>query len=176
MEQGALTLPMVGQGLHYAPTGRVEYRNSSPAYSGTIFALLYSVLSRNHIMKVIFQKYFPLILLMFFFLSACEENELSTGLTGIVFRGPINPVAIVGIPNDEPFSAEFYVYDNLDQFIQSFKSDDEGKFSVAIPPGVYMIIPDKTAPIINPEQQIKEVTVNPDSITSLDLYFDTGIR
>jgi len=127
-------------------------------------------------MKVRFHKYFPFILLMFFILSACDEKELTTGLTGTVFRGPINPVAIVGILNDEPFSAEFLVYDNRDNFIISFHSDDEGKFSVALPPGEYMIIPDKSAPIISPEHQIKEVTVNPDSITSLDLYFDTGIR
>jgi hypothetical protein len=127
-------------------------------------------------MKVRFRKYFPFILLMFVILSACEENELSTGLTGTVFRGPITPVVIVGMINDEPFSAEFNVYDNLDNFIISFQSDDEGKFNVALPPGVYWIIPEKSAPIMSPERQVREVTVKPDSLTSQDLYFDTGIR
>ncbi len=127
-------------------------------------------------MKTRLRKFFPFILFVILILAACEENELSTGLAGTAFRGPINPVAIEGQLNDEPFSAEFNVYDHLDNFIISFNSDDEGKFSVAMPPGVYLVIPDESAPIMNPEHQIKEVIVYPDSLTSLDLYFDTGIR
>ena len=38
------------------------------------------------------------------------------------------------------------------------------------------IVPDKSAPIMGAEFQVKEVTLDPVSITRQDLFFDTGIR
>ena len=50
--------------------------------------------------------------MIFLVLSACENNkeEITTGLEGIVYRGPINPVEMEGQVNDAPFSALFRVY------------------------------------------------------------------
>lgn len=128
-----------------------------------------STLNRNNI---------GIILIVLFGLFACENNkeEITTGLEGIVYRGPISPVMIEGQINDAPFSALFHVYNLKNKRIASFSSNAVGEFSVMLAPGNYKIIPDKSAPIISAESQVKEITVNPTGITNIDLYFDTGIR
>ncbi len=78
--------------------------------------------------------------------------------------------------NDAPFSALFQVYNLKNRRIASFSSNAAGEFSLMLAPGAYKIIPDKSAPIISAESQVKEITVHPTGITSVDLYFDTGIR
>lgn len=119
-----------------------------------------------------------IILMVFIGLIACENNkeEITTGLEGIVYRGPISPVAMEGQVNDEPFSALFRVYSLKNKLIISFSSNSIGEFSVMLAPGNYKIIPDKSAPIMSAESQVKEITVNTIGITHTDLYFDTGIR
>ena len=107
---------------------------------------------------------------------ACEKNEITTGLEGTVFKGPINPVEIVGQVNDAPFAAEFHVYDAKDKFVKSFLSDESGSYSVMLEPGDFKIIPDQTTPVIMPEHQVKEITIDGGNVKKQDLYFDTGIR
>ncbi len=117
-----------------------------------------------------------LIFMVLFGLSGCENIELTTGLVGTVYRGPINPVEMEGQVNDAPFSALFNVYNLNDKHIKSFSSNADGKFNVMLAPGDYKIIPDKSAPIMGAEFQVKEVTLDPVGITRHDLFFDTGIR
>lgn len=119
-----------------------------------------------------------IILIVFLGLMACENNkeEITTGLEGKVYRGPINPVEMEGQVNDAPFSALFRVYNLKNKLTTSFSSNVAGEFSVMLAPGNYKIIPDKSAPIMNAESQVKEITVNAVGITNIDLYFDTGIR
>lgn len=118
------------------------------------------------------------ILIVFLGLMACENNkeEITTGLEGTVYRGPINPVAVEGQVNDAPFSALFRVYNLKNKLITSFSSNAAGEFKVMLAPGNYKMIPDNSAPILSAESQVKEITVNPIGITNMDLYFDTGIR
>lgn len=119
-----------------------------------------------------------IIIIVFLGLVACENNkeEITTGLEGTVYRGPINPVALEGQVNDVPFSALFRGYTLKNKLVTSFSSNTAGEFMVMLAPGNYKIIPDKSAPIMGAESQVKEISVNPVGITSLDLYFDTGIR
>lgn len=118
------------------------------------------------------------MLIVFLSLFACEttKEEITTSLEGIVYRGPINPVEMEGQINDAPFSALFRVYNLKNKLITSFSSNAAGEFSVMLSPGNYKIIPDKSAPIMGEESQVKEITVNEVGITNMDLYFDTGIR
>ena len=119
----------------------------------------------------IFLSLFTIVIII----SSCEKQP-DTGLEGIVYRGPINPVEVVGVPNDEPFAAEFKVLDDNLKNVKSFSSNEDGEYSVFLEPGVYIIIPGLDAPLLMPGQQGKTVTVDPTGITYLDLYFDTGIR
>lgn len=117
-----------------------------------------------------------IIFIVLFGLFGCENIELTTGLEGTVYRGPINPVEMEGQVNDAPFSALFSVYNLNNKHIKSFSSDINGEFNVMLAPGNYKIIPDKSAPVMGADFQVKEVTVGLDGITRQDLFFDTGIR
>ena len=116
----------------------------------------------------------PVALLFF---SCKSELEFSSGLKGMVIRGPINGgPEIVGQINYEPFSAFFHITGQTNSFKSTFNTDENGEFSLQLPAGIYFIVPDKTAPLMMPESQTKEVTVLEDSIASIILNFDTGIR
>ncbi|MCI0696161.1 hypothetical protein L0337_29685 [candidate division KSB1 bacterium] len=103
------------------------------------------------------------------------NNAPNTGLEGQVIRGPITPVCTENVPCDAPFSAWFSVLKD-DHEVSRFQSDIHGKFAVALDPGAYTIVPDSTAPLMHPRQQREEVEVQPEGITQVTLYFDTGIR
>ena len=64
--------------------------------------------------------------------TACGNPASSTpttGLTGVVVRGPITPVCRIDIPCDAPFSAGFSVQQSGRQ-VGEFRSDSEGRFTV----------------------------------------------
>ncbi|HEX4600887.1 MAG TPA: hypothetical protein VH116_05790 [Gemmatimonadales bacterium] len=103
-----------------------------------------------------------------------SETLRGTGLTGSVLRGPVTPVCVVTRPCDAPFSAAFHVSADTREVAQ-FASDATGRFSVALPPGTYTVVPDSTAPVF-PRFQSRVVTVQPEGVTAVTLEFDTGIR
>ena len=109
---------------------------------------------------------------------ACDHPAsptVTTGLTGVVVRGPITPVCQIQVPCDAPFSATFSVEQNARR-ISEFRSDADGRFSVMLPAGVYRIVPGADAPIMSPQLQAKMVEVLPVGLTTVRLEFDTGIR
>lgn len=107
--------------------------------------------------------------------SPAINNAPDTGLQGKVIRGPITPVCKDNEPCDAPFSAGFIVLKN-DREVSRFQSDNQGEFSVMLDPGLYIIVPDNSAPLMAPQLQRKEVEVQPEGLTPVTLYFDTGIR
>lgn len=119
---------------------------------------------------------FPLVVAAI--LSSCSpavNDAADTGLQGQVIYGPITPVCRDNEPCEAPFSAWFSVLKNARE-VNRFQSDKQGKFSVALDPGLYVVVPDSTAPLMAPQQQRKEVEVLPQGMTPVTLYFDTGIR
>ena len=100
---------------------------------------------------------------------------LTTGLTGIVLRGPITPVCQSQVPCDAPFSADFSVEQN-GRVVSRFRSDQDGRFSVMLEPGAYRVVPAADAPIIFPTSQAKSVNVPASGLTEIRLTFDTGLR
>jgi len=111
-------------------------------------------------------------------LTACDHPSsptVTTGLTGLVVRGPIAPVCQVGIACDAPFSAAFSV-DQEGRRVAEFRSDANGRFTVMLRAGTYRIVPADDAPIISPRAQAKTVSVLTMGLTEVRLEFDTGIR
>ena len=107
---------------------------------------------------------------------ACTSPiALTTGLTGTVHRGPVTPVCQVNEPCDAPFAATFEVRQE-GRRVATFASDAEGRFTVALAPGAYLIVPAANAPLMNPSAQAKAVEVGREGLTSVQLSFDTGIR
>lgn len=105
-----------------------------------------------------------------------DEGE-RVRLEGEVRRGPISPACVwfPTFPCDEPFSAQFGVYLGT-SLILTFRSAADGQFSVSLPAGRYRLIPAGDAPIANPAEQVRDISVGPDSVTHVTLKFDTGIR
>ena len=112
--------------------------------------------------------------------AACASAESSpsptTGLTGVVMRGPVTPVCRVDLPCDAPFSATFTIEQDGRRVAQ-FQSDAAGQFTIYLKPGAYAIVPGADAPIIGASLQRKSVTVVDNGmLTVVRLTFDTGIR
>ena len=108
--------------------------------------------------------------------SARSSPSTTTGLTGVVMRGPVTPVCRVDVPCDAPFSATFNVERNGRRVTQ-FQSDAAGQFTVLLAPGAYTVVPNSDAPVISPASQMKSVTVADNGmLTVVRLMFDTGIR
>jgi len=100
----------------------------------------------------------------------------TTGLTGVVVRGPITPVCRVDVACDAPFSAGFTVQ-RAGRQVAQFQSDSAGQFTVYLQPGTYSVVPNADAPLISPTSQAKQVTVGDTGpLTVVRLTFDTGIR
>ena len=111
-------------------------------------------------------------------MAACSSTapSPSTGLTGVVVRGPVTPVCRVDVPCDAPFSATFNVERNGRRVTQ-FQSDTVGQFTVFLAPGSYTVVPNADAPVISPSLQTKSVMVADNgTLTVVRLMFDTGIR
>jgi hypothetical protein len=108
--------------------------------------------------------------------SAGSSPSPTTGLTGVVMRGPVTPVCRVDVPCDAPFSATFNV-ERSGRRVTQFQSDAAGQFAVFLSPGVYTVVPSADAPIISPSSQAKSATVADNGmLTVVRLTFDTGIR
>jgi hypothetical protein len=111
-------------------------------------------------------------------MAACSSTapSPSTGLTGVVVRGPVTPVCRVDVPCDAPFSATFNIERNGRRVTQ-FQSDTAGQFTVFLEPGTYTVAPNSDAPVMSPSSQTKSVTVADNGmLTVVRLTFDTGIR
>ena len=98
-----------------------------------------------------------------------------TGLQGAVRYGPIQPVCHEGQPCDAPLQAGFDV-ERAGLVVARFQSDADGRFEVRLLPGTYVVIPDASAPVMQPRLQRREVVVGPVGLTVVELAFDTGIR
>jgi hypothetical protein len=70
----------------------------------------------------------------------------------------------------------FQVLDAESKLVTRFKSDENGNFTVPLPPGNYTIVPDKSAPFPYPGQQRKTVKVPEDGFADVVLRFDSGMR
>ena len=103
-------------------------------------------------------------------------STTKTGIEGTVVRGPMCPVMMGDGCPDQPFSALFHVLDDEGHGVAKFLTTAEGWFHIALAPGEYVIVPDRTAPLMDPTGQKVTVTVTERGFSTLALTFDTGIR
>jgi hypothetical protein len=105
---------------------------------------------------------------------ACNGGApFDTGLEGQMMRSPTSPACAPTLGCSAPFAADFAVW-HTGLLVARFRSDTAGAFFVRLPAGTYTIIPDSSAPVV--PGQVKTVTVKAQSLTSVVLDFDTGIR
>ncbi len=124
-----------------------------------------------------------IILVSTILLAACytvsEVVPVTSGIEGQALLGPMCPVVQEDTPcPDEPLQAIVVVWDaERTESIGTFVADGLGHFRLALPPGDYLLEPeppdpDKPFPAASP----LEVTVMPDSWTTITIQYDTGIR
>jgi hypothetical protein len=112
--------------------------------------------------------------------AACSDGGTESGVVqvrvdGLVLRGPTQPVCMVGVPCDAPFSAGFTVR-HAGLAVLRFHSDADGRFTIRLAPGDYTVVPDADAPVLDPARQAQSMTVPRADSISVVLSFDTGIR
>jgi hypothetical protein len=98
-----------------------------------------------------------------------------SGIQGRVMLGPQCPVVVAGSPcPDVPWKGSVRVSDD-DGVIAEIHTFEEGRFAIAIEPGVYQVVPvlDASGP---GGVEAQEVTVVEDRYAHVTFTVDTGIR
>jgi hypothetical protein len=120
---------------------------------------------------------------------ACSEIGIDldtppppSGIRGLVLLGPTCPGPVDASPGDSgpqpcvtPYAAELVVLDSESVKVASVTSGPDGRFSVDVPPGDYIVAPESgtdSYPIANPVS----VTVVAGQYIEIQINYDTGIR
>jgi hypothetical protein len=100
---------------------------------------------------------------------------LTSGLHGIVTRGPTTPVCIVGVPCSAPAVGAVVVFSRAGHTVLRIRTGAGGRYSVHLTPGYYTVA-------ISPVPRIgfgirpARVHVRRNVDARLDFSIDTGIR
>jgi hypothetical protein len=105
--------------------------------------------------------------------SAAPATTLSSGLYGVVRKGPIMPVCRNDVPCDAPAQVTL-LFMRGTSVVARGRSAADGRYRIAIPPGYYTV---KTQPRIGfGAIRPLNVHVRPGHFDRLNFLVDTGIR
>lgn len=109
-------------------------------------------------------------------LSGCSAPaQLDSGIRGMVTLGPTSPTQKPGAANTEPYAADLVIKPQGGRSsVARVKSGDDGRFSIDLEPGTYVIRAAESKPgsILKPIS----VTVEARRYTEVAVPFDSGIR
>jgi hypothetical protein len=98
-----------------------------------------------------------------------------TGVAGTVLVGPQCPVVRQDEPcPDRPLEATIMFLDEGGQSVASVRSGTDGRFFVALQPGVYRIVPEDFGRL--PHASESSVTVTAGQVAEVIVSYDSGIR
>lgn len=104
---------------------------------------------------------------------ACA-GEANSGISGLVLRGPTQPVCRVGVPCDEPAPRATLAVTKAGRIVARTRTNEQGRFRVALAPGRYTVI--TTGARIGQMAPSVSVRVRTGAYTRVTLHIDTGIR
>lgn len=104
------------------------------------------------------------------------KAEPGTGLEGVIMVGPIQggPTR-QGVPDSRPLPNTEFVVVKENSTVASFKTDDEGRFQISLPPGHYTISRKDWKASIGAYGPF-EVEIAAGQIKKVQWNCDTGIR
>ena len=97
-----------------------------------------------------------------------------SGIRGEVRIGPVSPVETPGTPASKPYAATLEIRPADGGRAVRAKSGADGRFSVNLAPGAYVIEPEQGNPL--PTAQPVTVEVEPHRFTPVVIDYDSGIR
>jgi hypothetical protein len=113
-------------------------------------------------------------------LAACGSGGLlgpsaPQGIEGLVLLGPQCPVQTLDDPcPDLPYQAWLMIRRKGGDLVTRIRSDEEGKFRVGLPPGIYTLDPESGNPF--PIASSQDVVVEKGRYAEVLVQYDTGIR
>ena len=119
-----------------------------------------------------------LIGVMILVLATCSifsPTPRGSGIEGQVLIGPMCPVVQAGQEcPDQPYQATLTVKNRDGLQIVQFQTDEQGRFSVPLVPGEYILHPESPNGIPFPSDQ--SFIVGTGRYTQLIVHYDSGIR
>jgi hypothetical protein len=97
-----------------------------------------------------------------------------SGLRGIVVRGPITPVCMVGVPCDAPAAGVVLVFSRSGSVVARTTTNRNGAYRLALRPGRYGVTTVKRT--IGSGLTPRSVLVPRGRVARIDFELDTGIR
>jgi hypothetical protein len=107
--------------------------------------------------------------------SAPAPAPVDGGIRGIVTLGPMSPVQVQGESSTKPYAVDLVIKpEGGRSAVARVKSGADGRFSVSLEPGTYVIraAATQSPPSLTPVT----VTVEAHRFTEVTVPFDTGIR
>ncbi len=96
-------------------------------------------------------------------------------LVGVVTRGPITPVCIVGKPCTEPAKNATLLFSRRDRVAGRTITDEHGRYRLRLPAGAYVVSQPGPATLTR-RLAPSRVRVTAARRTQVDFFIDTGIR
>jgi hypothetical protein len=99
----------------------------------------------------------------------------TSGLRGIVIRGPVMPVCMVGEPCDEPAASVRLVFLRSGRAVARVRTGSDGRYRVTLAPALYRVsAPGR--PAIGSGIEPRSARVPRGRFARVDFSIDTGIR
>ena len=104
-------------------------------------------------------------------------SPTTSGIEGTILVSPIRPGPIRkgdDEPNVAPVSNVQFLVKAGDATVAKFKTDGEGRFQVALPPGHYVVLPEGAVPAIGRWRFEADVVAG--QVTKVNWTADSGMR
>ena len=120
---------------------------------------------------------FPFVLLILSCGIFATPTPTDSGIAGKALVGPMCPVMIDGQDcPDQPYQATITVNNPEGRKIAQFQTDEDGKFTIPLSPGEYILIPETPEGKPYPFADQQPFVVLQGEFTRIIVLYDSGIR
>jgi hypothetical protein len=105
---------------------------------------------------------------------AGASDQSSSGIAGLVLRGPTQPVCTVGVRCEGPAADAALAVTKSSRIVARTRTNEQGRFRLALAPGRYTVI--TTGARIGQMAPSVTVRVRAGAYARVTLHIDTGIR